>query len=79
MADDGINVNVIAPGPIETGAHKRGGMTDQDIADQAAGLPLKRFGLVEEVAPTAVLLAASPDGDFYTGVTFHVNGGDVML
>lgn len=79
VADDGITVNVIAPGPIVTDAHKREGMTDEDIAHQAAGLPLKRFGLVEEVAPTAVLLAASPDGDFYTGVSFHVNGGDVML
>jgi len=79
MADYGITVNTLAPGPIETGAHKRGGMTDEDIANQAAGLPLKRFGLVEEVVRTAVLVADSPDGDFYTGVTFHVNGGDVML
>ena len=79
MADYGITVNTIAPGSIETDEHKRGGMTDGDIANQAAGLPLRRFGLVEEVAPTAVLLAASPDGAFYTGVTFPVNGGDVML
>jgi 3-oxoacyl-[acyl-carrier protein] reductase len=79
VADDGITVNAIAPGPILTGAHKREGMTDDDMDRQASGLPLKRFARVEEIAPTAVLLASSPDGDFYTGVTFHPNGGDVML
>lgn len=79
VADYGITVNVIAPGPIVTGAHEREGMTKEDMAKQAAGLPLKRYGLVGEVTPTAVLLAASPDGDYYTGVSFHPNGGDVMV
>lgn len=79
VADDGITVNTIAPGPMLTRAHQREGMTDADMAAQAAALPLKRFAAVEEIAPTAVLLASSPGGDFYTGVTFHPNGGDVMI
>jgi 3-oxoacyl-[acyl-carrier protein] reductase len=79
VAEHGITVNCIAPGPMLTAAHKREGMTDADIAAQAAGLPLKRFASLDEITPTAVLLASSPDGDFYTGVTFHPNGGDVML
>jgi 3-oxoacyl-[acyl-carrier protein] reductase len=44
-----------------------------------AGLPLKRFGLPEEVAPTAVLLASDPGGNLYTGQTLGPNSGDVML
>ena len=36
-----------------------------------------RFGRVEEIAPTAVLLA-SDGGSFYTGSTLNVSGGDVM-
>ena len=74
-----FTVNAIAPGPIWTEAHERSGETEEMMAEQAAGLPLKRFGYVEEVSPAAVLLAASPDGDYYTGITFHPNGGDVMI
>ena len=43
-----------------------------------AELPISRFGEVEEVSPTAVLLA-SDDGSYYVGQTLGPNGGDVML
>ena len=43
-----------------------------------AELPMRRFGTVAEVTPTAVLLASS-DGDYYAGQTLGPNGGDVML
>ena len=39
---------------------------------------LKRFGLWETVAPTAVFLA-SDDSSYYVGQTLGPNGGDVML
>jgi 3-oxoacyl-[acyl-carrier protein] reductase len=41
-------------------------------------LPLGRFGTVDEVAPTAVLLAADPDGNLFVGQTLGPNSGDVM-
>jgi 3-oxoacyl-[acyl-carrier protein] reductase len=41
-------------------------------------LPIGRFGTVDEVTPTAVLLA-SADGAYYVGQTLGPNGGDVML
>jgi 3-oxoacyl-[acyl-carrier protein] reductase len=43
-----------------------------------AELPIGRFGTVDEVTPTAVLLA-SADGSYYVGQTLGPNGGDVML
>jgi 3-oxoacyl-[acyl-carrier protein] reductase len=43
-----------------------------------AGVPLRRFGLPEEVAPTAVLLAAEPDSNLYAGQVLGPNSGDVM-
>ncbi|MEA3151111.1 MAG: hypothetical protein QOD56_2050, partial [Gammaproteobacteria bacterium] len=43
-----------------------------------ADLPIGRFGTVDEVTPTAVLLA-SADGSYYVGQTLGPNGGDVML
>ena len=42
-----------------------------------AEIPLGRFGQVEEIAPTAVIIA-SDDGAYYTGLTVNVSGGDVM-
>lgn len=76
VAPDGVLVNAIAPGPIET-PMVEGISTDWKRAKRAE-LPLGRFGRVEEVAPTAVLLASSPGGDLYVGQTLGPNSGDVM-
>jgi len=73
----GVTVNCIAPGPIDTALVA--GISKEWKAAKRAELPLGRFGRPEEVAPTAVLLAASPDGDLYTGQTLGPNSGDVML
>ena len=47
-------------------------------ARQVAEMPIGRAGTVDEIAPTAVLLA-SDDGSFYIGATLNPNGGDVMI
>ena len=76
VAGHGITVNNIAPGPIETNL-----VPEANAGDTAATLsqlPLGRYGQVYEVAPTAVLLAAEPDGNLYTGQTLGPNSGDVM-
>ena len=75
LAPHGINVNAIAPGPIETPLLRA---IPQDwLAKKKAEIPLGRFGRVEEISPTAVLLA-SDGGSYYTGATLNVSGGDVM-
>jgi 3-oxoacyl-[acyl-carrier protein] reductase len=76
VAGHGITVNNIAPGPIETDL-----VPETDAADTAtmlARLPIQGYGQVYEVAPTAVLLAADPDGNLYTGQTLGPNSDDVM-
>jgi 3-oxoacyl-[acyl-carrier protein] reductase len=72
----GVLVNAIAPGPIVSPMTDR--MTQQWRTDKAAELPIGRFGVPAEVAPTALLLASSPAGDLYTGQTLGPNSGDVM-
>ncbi|QEM81273.1 SDR family NAD(P)-dependent oxidoreductase [Halomonas binhaiensis] len=76
LAPFNVLTNAIAPGPILT--PMLGGLSDEWIAAKEAELPLGRFGRAEEVAPTALMLAASPDGDLYLGQTLGPNSGDVM-
>ena len=76
LAPSGVLVNAIAPGPIETPLVD-GISADWKKAKQAE-LPLGRFGQVDEVAPTALLLASSPGGNLYVGQTLGPNSGDVM-
>jgi 3-oxoacyl-[acyl-carrier protein] reductase len=76
VATRGVLVNAIAPGPIETPLLDS--ETEEWRSRKLAELPIGRFGTVDEVTPTAVLLA-SADGSFYVGQTLGPNGGDVML
>ena len=76
VAQHGVLVNAIAPGPIETRLLED--LSPEWRRVKRAELPLGRFGLPEEVAPTAVLLASSPGGNIYVGQTLGPNSGDVM-
>jgi 3-oxoacyl-[acyl-carrier protein] reductase len=76
LAEHGVLVNAIAPGPVHTAMVE--GITEEWKAAKQAELPLGRFGVPAEVAPTAVLLASSPGGDLYVGQTLGPNAGDVM-
>ncbi|MPY85297.1 MAG: SDR family oxidoreductase [Actinophytocola sp.] len=76
VAEHGVLVNAIAPGPIET--PMVAGITDDWKAAKRAELPLGRFGTPDEVAPTAVLLASDPGGNLFVGQTLGPNSGDVM-
>ena len=71
----GVRVNAIAPGPIDTDLVRQNSEAWQ--AEFKARLPIGRFGRVEEIAATALLLAG-PDGGFYVGALLSPNGGDIM-
>lgn len=76
VAADGILVNAIAPGPINTRLSES--LSEEWKNNKRNQLPIGRFGRPEDIAPTAVLLA-SDDAAFYVGQTLSPNGGDVML
>jgi 3-oxoacyl-[acyl-carrier protein] reductase len=76
VAHRGVRVNAIAPGPVETRLLEA--ESEAWRSAKLAELPIGRFGRVDEVTPTAVLLA-SEDGSYYIGATLGPNGGDVML
>jgi 3-oxoacyl-[acyl-carrier protein] reductase len=76
VARDGITVNAICPGPIETELYRA--LPEDWKKRKLSELPIGRAGSVGEIAPTAVLLA-SDEGAYYVGATMNPNGGDVMI
>ncbi|MFZ4736062.1 MAG: SDR family oxidoreductase [Bradymonadia bacterium] len=78
-ARHGILVNAVAPGVIESSGldHYGPEIKATLIADAPNHVPLKRIGRVEDVA-FAVVYLLSPAGDFVTGETICVDGGQKL-
>jgi 3-oxoacyl-[acyl-carrier protein] reductase len=75
LADFGITVNAIAPGPIETEL-MLGVWTAEALRERPQHGAIARFGTVDEIAAAALFLV-SPDSGFITGVTLSIDGGAV--
>lgn len=73
-----IRVNAVSPGPIETEALAKAGLTPEQAEQAAAGfvtqVPLGRRGKPGEIA-TAVAFLASNESSFITGSELAVDGG----
>jgi NAD(P)-dependent dehydrogenase (short-subunit alcohol dehydrogenase family) len=74
FAEDGIRVNAIAPGWINTQISRRGRENPEFNARVMARLPAKRWADPMELAGTALFLS-SPAARFVNGVTIPVDGG----
>ena len=70
LARFGIRAGAIAPGFIKTDILS--GMPPEMLAKMTAPVPLKRLGLAEEIAHTAVFMV---ENDFFTGRCIDVDGG----
>jgi NAD(P)-dependent dehydrogenase (short-subunit alcohol dehydrogenase family) len=73
VATEGIRVNAVAPGLIETGLHAANGAPDR-LGRLAATIPMQRPGTAIEVAE-AVLWLLSPAASYTTGAILEVGGG----
>ncbi|MFC4100598.1 SDR family oxidoreductase [Paenibacillus xanthanilyticus] len=76
LADKGIRVNAVAPGPIWTPLIPATFPAER-VATFGTDTPMKRAGQPFELAPAYVYLA-SDDSRYVTGETMHVNGGDFI-
>jgi 3-oxoacyl-[acyl-carrier protein] reductase len=86
LADSGVTVNTVSPGPIhtpgsdhffDTMARQRGAdAKDQMIDGMFSQLTVRRFGQPEEIADAVVFLA-SPRASYINGVNLRVDGGYV--
>jgi 3-oxoacyl-[acyl-carrier protein] reductase len=76
-----VNVNAIAPGPIDT-PRWRGDLSDEAYAERKArrtqDIPLGRMGQPEDIADGALFLLG-PGSRWITGSVLHVNGGELMV
>jgi NAD(P)-dependent dehydrogenase (short-subunit alcohol dehydrogenase family) len=73
VAGDGIRVNAVAPGLVETDIHATAGDPERPLR-MASGIPLGRAGKPEEIAE-AVLWLLSPAAAYITGTILAVSGG----
>jgi len=76
VSAQGVRVNAVAPGPINTELIL--GLSEEWQRAKAAELPLGRFGEPAEVAETVAFLV-SDGATLYVGQTLGPNSGDVML
>src|SRR3989449_8910500 len=74
VAELGVRVNVVAPGPIETGMLNRFVGSEDKKAALVSRVPVKRVGLPEEIAQ-AIVFVASDKASFITGASIAVDGG----
>jgi NAD(P)-dependent dehydrogenase (short-subunit alcohol dehydrogenase family) len=74
VADKGVRVNAVAPGPVETGMLDRFAGGGEGKAQFAAHVPARRIGTPEEIARTIVFLGSDQAG-FLTGESIAVDGG----
>lgn len=86
MAPYGVNVNAMAPGIVDTPYWKEvdkqfgditGKAEGETFKDAAAGIPLGRTSVPEDIVPMAIFLAG-PGSDYITAQTYNVEGGMVM-
>ncbi len=73
LAAEGIRVNAVAPGVVETDIHNDTGGPGR-LAEMVAGLPMGRAATPEEIA-AAVLWLLSEEASYTTGAILRVAGG----
>ncbi len=76
LAEKGIRVNGVAPGPIWTPLIPSS-FEGKRVAQHGSDVPLKRAGEPVEVAPSYLFLA-SDDSSYLTGQFLHPNGGEIV-
>lgn len=73
LASQGVLVNAIAPGPVDT-EQSRGTHTPATRRSYLDRIPTRRYGTADEIA-SGVLFLASPDASWVNGHVLNVDGG----
>lgn len=76
LAEQGIRVNAVAPGPIWTPLIPAS-FSEKEVDEFGKDTPMKRPGQPNEVAPCYTFLA-SEEASYITGQVLHPNGGEII-
>ena len=76
LAEKGIRVNAVAPGPVWTPLIPAT-FTEEQVAVFGQDTPMKRAAQPSEIGPAYVFLA-SEDSSYITGQVIHPNGGEIV-
>ncbi|MGZ5190888.1 MAG: SDR family oxidoreductase [Flavisolibacter sp.] len=76
LAEKGIRVNAVAPGPIWTPLIVAS-FDKKKVSTFGSDVPMKRAGETAEVAPSYLFLASN-DASYITGQVLHPNGGEIV-
>ncbi|MEX0584444.1 MAG: SDR family oxidoreductase, partial [Natronospirillum sp.] len=76
LAERGIRVNAVAPGPVWTPLIPASFSADK-VASFGGQVPMDRAGQPSEMGPAYVYLA-SEESSYMSGQTLHLNGGVVL-
>ena len=74
LAPDGIRVNAVSPGVIDTDFHARYSSA-QKLETTRQQIPLQRLGTPQDCAPTFLFLSANELSGYITGQVIEINGG----
>jgi len=74
-ANQGIRVNAILPGPIDTPLLRNAFSSEKEIDEYSKLNPMKRIGKPEDVANVALFLASN-EANYVTGGLYSVDGGE---
>ena len=77
LAPDGIRVNCVSPGTIETDFHARYSSREK-LEQTRKSIPLQRLGTAEDCAPAYLFLAAPSLSGYITGQVLEINGGQLI-
>jgi NAD(P)-dependent dehydrogenase (short-subunit alcohol dehydrogenase family) len=74
VAEEGIRVNAVVPGMVETEIHERSTGDAGRVDRIKPNIPMKRIGQPDEIA-RAILFLLGDDSSYVTGTTLRVSGG----
>jgi NAD(P)-dependent dehydrogenase (short-subunit alcohol dehydrogenase family) len=75
LAGTGVRVNIVGPGPTETGMFNRFAQTPENKSNfLETHIPTKRMGMPEEIA-NAIVFIGSDKASYIVGASLAVDGG----